>query len=50
MIIPILLLGLGLAFVVAEVLFPSFGVLSVLALLIEQCPGGLWLWHGSAPS
>ena len=31
MILPILLLGLGLAFVVAEVLFPSFGVLSVLA-------------------
>lgn len=27
----ILLLGLGLAFVIAEVLFPSFGVLSVLA-------------------
>jgi len=33
MILPILLLGLGLAFVVAEVLFPSFGVLSVLATL-----------------
>jgi len=31
MIPAILLLGLGLAFVVAEVLFPSFGVLSVLA-------------------
>ncbi len=27
----ILLLGLGLAFVVAEVLFPSFGILSILA-------------------
>lgn len=33
MIPAILLLGLGLALVVAEVLFPSFGVLSVLATL-----------------
>ena len=33
MMIPILLLGLGLAFVIAEVLFPSFGVLSILATL-----------------
>ena len=31
MIPAILLLGLGLALVVAEVLFPSFGILSVLA-------------------
>ena len=29
--VPILLLGLGLALVIAEVLFPSFGILSVLA-------------------
>ena len=29
----ILLLGLGLAFVMAEVLFPSFGILSILATL-----------------
>jgi membrane-bound ClpP family serine protease len=33
MILAILLLGLGLALVMAEVLFPSFGVLSVLATL-----------------
>ncbi len=33
MILAILLLGLGLAFVIAEVLFPSFGVLSILATL-----------------
>jgi len=31
MTLPIMLLALGLAFVIAEVLFPSFGVLSVLA-------------------
>lgn len=33
MILAILLLGLGLALVIAEVLFPSFGVLSILATL-----------------
>lgn len=33
MTLPILLLGLGMALVVAEVLFPSFGVLSVLATI-----------------
>ena len=31
MTLPVLLLGLGLALILAEVLFPSFGVLSVLA-------------------
>ena len=31
MTIPVLLLGLGLALIIAEVLFPSFGILSVLA-------------------
>ena len=33
MTIAILLLGLGLALVIAEVLFPSFGILSILATL-----------------
>lgn len=31
LVVPILLLGLGLAFIVAEVLFPSLGLLSLLA-------------------
>ncbi len=33
MTLPVLLLGLGLALIVAEVLFPSFGVLAILATL-----------------
>ncbi|MFT5285427.1 MAG: membrane-bound serine protease (ClpP class) [Planctomycetota bacterium] len=37
MTLAILLLGIGLALVVAEVLFPSFGVLSVLATVAIVC-------------